>query len=353
MKRRKKIFTAVIAMMLVSLLFTIFTSCGASTPNGGASSSENKSIEDTDTGSYENDMTDSTAPEDVSADSAPSVAGTAVGDTESSNNSQSENALNSNRKITFRATFIISTKNFDEDYSAITKLLKESKGYIASEDSYTPPATDRYNNARSSSLSLKIPVGKYDSFMHDLEEIGEVSNKSLSSEDITSQYFDTEAHIELLEMRKTRLLEYIEKATSAKEIVQFDNELSTVLYELDQYQGEKRKLDQLVDFATIDVNLEEQITPDTIGADGKPLGDRAGNAFLMSVHNVKVFLGNFFVGFVGAIPILILLAVIGGIVWIIIRLVRHSHRNRKTAQKKNVEISASVNTSDEHKETQN
>jgi hypothetical protein len=236
------------------------------------------------------------------------------------------------RKITFSASYSISTKNYDKDYAAIYDLVDKAKGYIANEDSYTPPSYEGRTEARSASFSLKIPIAGFDSFMKDLEGVGEVTNKNKSSQDLTSQYFDTESRIELLEMRKARLMDYIKKAEKAADIVKFEQELSDVLYELDQYQGEKRGLDQLIDYATIDVNLSEEITPDTIGADGKPLGDRAGTAFSMSIQGVKIFFGNFFVFLAGALPVLVVLAVVAVIVLLIIRTVRRQRRKRKAAR---------------------
>jgi hypothetical protein len=243
-----------------------------------------------------------------------------------------------NRKITFSASFTINTKNYDADYAAISDLVNKAGGYIANETSYAPPSYDGRTGARTSAFSLRIPIGTYNSFLTDLEGVGEVVNKNKASEDLTSHYFDTESRIELLEMRKERLMGYLETATDAADVVEFERELSDVLYELDQYQGEKRRLDQLVDYATINVSLNEQITPETIGADGQPLGERAGDAFYMSFQNVKIFLGNAAVFLVGALPVLVLLAVIAVIIRLFVKLMIWRHRKRKAARQKKLQM---------------
>ena len=74
-----------------------------------------------------------------------------------------------------------------------------------------------------------------------------------STDDLTSQYYDTDARIEMLNMRRDRLMGYLASATKAEDIVAFEQELSDVLYELDQLQGSKRQMDQLIDYATVDV----------------------------------------------------------------------------------------------------
>jgi hypothetical protein len=329
--KRTAISSAVTLLIAVMLLMT-FTACSSEkSEDSDSGASSGYSTEP----SYGDDYSsaDEAAPasenyyalqNDVASEVAPLDVANAAG-------SQADNSSEPTRKITFSATYAISTKNYDKDYALIYSLVDKANGYIASENSYAPPSYDGRTEARSSMLGVRIPIGKFDSFMTELEGIGEVTNKTKSSEDLTSQYFDTESRIELLEMRKIRLMDYIKKAEKASDIVQFESELSDVLYELDQYQGEKRGLDRLVDYATIDIELNEQITPDTIGADGKPLGDRAGNALSMSVQNVKIFLGNTFVFLAGALPVILLIAVIGAIVWLIIRQVRNRRRKRRDA----------------------
>jgi hypothetical protein len=229
-----------------------------------------------------------------------------------------------NRKITFSASYVLETKSYDKDYAQINRLVTEAGGYIASEDTnaYTYEFED--TQGRSSYFTLKIPVGKYDAFLDKLSKVGEVANKTKTSEDLTSEYFDTESRIEMLQMRRDRLTEYIKNATKAADIVEFEKELSDVLLELDQYEGNKRRLDQLVDYASVNVSLNELITPETIGKDGQPLGDRASDAFLMSATGVGEFLKNAAVFFSGAAPVIALLAVIFIIVWFIVKYVRRA-----------------------------
>jgi hypothetical protein len=248
-----------------------------------------------------------------------------------------------NRKITFSASFTISTKNYDQDYAEINRLVAESDGYIANENSYTPRTYDGRTSTRSSSFSLKIPIGAYNSFLTALEGVGDVTNKNKSSEDLTAHYFDTESRIELLELRRDRLMQYLVTAEKASDIVEFERELSDVLYELDQYQGEKRRLDQLVEYASIDVDLKEAITPETIGADGKPLGDQAGNAFFLSLQGVKTFLGNVVIFFAAAAPVLVLLAVIGILIWLFVKLMLFIHRKRKASRREKAQANGQAN----------
>jgi hypothetical protein len=228
------------------------------------------------------------------------------------------------RKITFSASYTLETKRYDEDYARIVNLVRDAGGYIAGEETVAYPYETEGMTGRSSYFSLKIPVDGYDSFLDKLAKVGEVGNKSKSSEDLTAEYFDTESRIEILKMRRDRLTGYIQNATKAADIVEFEKELSEVLSELDQYEGNKRRLDQLVDYATVDVSLNEMISPETIGKDGRPLGNRASDAFRISVTGVGEFLQNAAVFFAGAAPVIALIVVILVVIWLIVRGVRRA-----------------------------
>ncbi len=236
---------------------------------------------------------------------------------------------NTGRKLTQTISFDINTKQYDADYLKINELLTASGGYVSNEQTSAHSSETGKNYGRNSYLSLRVPVDKLTAFVDGVSGVGEVISKQKSTEDLTSQYYDTAARIEMLEMRKERLMGYLASATKAEDIVAFEQELSDVLYELDQLQGNKRHLDQLVDYATVDVTLTELITPETIGKDGQPLGDRASDAFAMSATGFGEFWEGFALFWVQAALPLLTIAIFAAAAWIIVKLVlflRKKHR---------------------------
>ncbi|MDR3224926.1 MAG: DUF4349 domain-containing protein [Clostridiales Family XIII bacterium] len=345
MKKKTIRFSVV---LLLSVFMLSFAACGS----GGSASEESEAGEAAATEAMsvagdDGDVTyDSVAEEspvflrDAKSPASMSEAEYVEAAKDSAGGSAGAGLPDSNRKITFSASFTVDTKAYDADYAKINQIVSDFGGYIASEETQAYPYQTEQTTGRSSYFSLRIPVKGYDSFLTKLEQIGEVANKNKSSDDLTAEYFDTEARIEMLEMRKVRLTEYIKSATKAADIVAFEKELSDVLLELDQYEGNKRRLDQLVDYASVDVTLEELITPETIGKDGEPLGSRASDAFSISVTGVGEFLQDAAVFLAGAAPVLVLLIVFLIIIWVIVKLIRRArakyyeaHPEKKKKQK--------------------
>jgi len=247
------------------------------------------------------------------------------------------------RKITFSASYSINTKSFDADYAKINNLIVKAGGYVSYENTTDYSSYGR-NQGRQSYLTALVPANGYDSFLDQLSGIGDVTDKSKSSQDLTSQYFDTQARIDMLEIRKDRLMGYLVDAKDAADIVAFEKELSDVLYELDQYQGTQRQLDQLVAFATVNISLNELITPETIGKDGEPLGSRASDAFGLSMNGVGNFLQGVVVFFAGAAPVIVLLVVIALIVWLIVRATRPARERQRAAREERAKKKAQART---------
>jgi len=258
-----------------------------------------------------------------------------VGESDMAGSMGSGSSIRDGRKITFSAAISLNTKQFDADYTKVYNLIEKTGGYISSENTYDNSASYGKPVGRYTNISARIPAGDYDSFIDAIAAIGDVTNKNKWSEDLTSEYFDTEARVELLELRKERLMAYLVEAEDAESIVAFERELSDVLYDLDYYQGNIRRLDRLVDYASVDVSLTELITPETIGKDGEPLGERARDAFSISMTNVGIFLENFTVGLAAAVPVIVLLLIIALIIWAIVRItrpLRTKHRARREAR---------------------
>jgi len=311
----KKLIVVVLSIILLLSL----TGCGGASTNDLAAASGG--------GGYVSGNTDSGRGEIGYTPEAPAAAPEADdwwdGDPEFSMPPQGGgNSILDGRKITFSASISLNTKQFDADYLKIYQLIENTGGFVASERMTDDSSIYGKPVGRFTYISARVPAGGYDSFIDAVASIGEVTQKNKWSDDLTSQYFDTEARIELLEIRKERLMGYLLEAERAEDIVAFERELSDVLYELDYYQGNKRQLDRLVDYATIEINLTEVITPDTIGKDGEPLGERASSAFWLSLDGVSRFLDGFVVGLAAAAPVLVLLIIIGAIIWVIFRITR-------------------------------
>lgn len=234
------------------------------------------------------------------------------------------------RKLVYRASLEIQTGAFESDYNKIIDAAFAMGGYVAQE-STSGSAPEAYNDpGRTADLTLRIPVEKYDAFMKELSGVGKTMNKNATVDDITEGYYDTEARIEMLEMRYQKLEEHLKAATKMEDIIELEQEMSQILYELDALKGDKRHMDNQVAFSTVTVYLYETVKSAELPVANEDLGGRIGEAFSATLKGMGTFFEGLLVFLIAALPVLLVLAVIGGVViWIVVGSRRAKRKKRE------------------------
>ena len=313
----------------VIILSALLTGCG------GASTEETMQMNTTATESYDNSMVEDVmyeesaeeykgeyteaSPEEVNQESGSGVssdgAGTAV--------------VSTARKLIRKVDMQLETLEYEKTMEYIENSVNEVGGYIES-SSMEGKSIYSHGGNRYSSLKMRIPKEKADAFLAGLDEKTTVRSKSESTEDVTLQYVDVESHKKALQVEQERLMAILEQATTVEEILTLESRLSEVRYEIQNYESRLRTYDNLVDYTTInlDVYEVEEITEQPEKTDL----ERMTAGFVESVLDICEGIKEFVIGFVIAIPYLILYGVIGGIIVLIIKSIRKRRRNKKNQE---------------------
>lgn len=160
-------------------------------------------------------------------------------------------------KLIYEANVSVETKEFQESLDKLYEKIKECGGYVLS---------DSMNNysRKSSNLTIRIPQENFDKFMKDSEELGNVTHSSISAQDVTDYYYDTEARLHNYEVQEERLLELLDIAESLEDIMAIEARLSDVRYQIESYTGQLKTLDKRVTYATIYMDIYEVVTYQTV-----------------------------------------------------------------------------------------
>lgn len=200
-----------------------------------------------------------------------------------------------NRKLIRTASVSLETTAFDDSVAKLEAMCLNYQGFVEHSSVYGASITARGKQFRSAEYTFRIPSIRYNEFLNSMGTIGNVINKSQNSQDITDTYYDTASRLEILELRRDRLMGLLEKETNSKSIIEFENSLSDTLYEIDRLTGSLRKYDSLVDYSTISIFLNEveaytEVQPVTPAPE--TVGERIAAAFEESAKAI----GEFFVG---------------------------------------------------------
>lgn len=222
-----------------------------------------------------------------------------------------------NRKVIKTGNINLQTKTFDQTVQGIMDKVDDLGGFIQNCSIEGNDLYDTYSR-RHASLSIRIPNTVFDKFMNESNEFGNVTSKSVQGEDVTDQYMDTEIRLETLEIQVARLKELLKQAGDLDKLFKIEKELANVTYEIESLKGTLKKYDSLIDYSTIEINVEEAETyKEPIKED--TFTDRIKNTFMSSVKGLVSLLEGLFLVIIGLIPFLIIIV---PLIAIVVRMMR-------------------------------
>ena len=242
--------------------------------------------------------------------------------------------VSTNRKLIRDASLTVETQEFDVLVKNIETQVKEIGGYM--ESSNVSGSGLQYESLRNAYFTARVPEDKLDEFINSVSEEANVTNKTESVTDVTLQYVDVESQKKSLEVEQERMMALLEKADTIETIVALESRLTEIRYQLQNLESQLRTYDNLVDYATVTISVQEveRLTPVKI----ETKWDKMTSGFMESLYNVGQGIVNFAIGVVIALPYLFICAVFGLVLYIIITsLIRRSNRKNAEKQRKETE----------------
>ncbi len=222
------------------------------------------------------------------------------------------------QKIIFSGQVNLQTLNFEKTKTDLYQYITSIGGFT--QNSSVQGGGIGYSGLKSAEYVFRIPKAKYNQSLIDLRKFGTVVLEQSSGEDVTEQYFDTEARLKSLKIQQERLQELLKKAVKMEDILKIEKELQVTLYEIENYTGTLRKWDSLVEYSTLSVNISEveQIKPIT-PKEKDGFFQRIAFSFKNSLVGMGEFLQDLVVALAAALPVIIPLGLIGYLIYRVMR----------------------------------
>ena len=221
-----------------------------------------------------------------------------------------EKLLEPERKIIKSSQLSLETAKFNDVINSLEDMVKSYGGYIASSSIDAEGINNNYQCLRFASYKINVPSDKLDDFLDESSKLATVRNKSTSAEDITAQYYDNESRLKSLQIQEERYLEILKTATEVKDIIEIENALTDVRYEIENLTTCLNKISNLVDMATVNINIQE-VSQETVAQSvPKTLGEKISSSFVNSLKKIKEFSINTVIFIIAAIPYLIIISIL-------------------------------------------
>ena len=235
--------------------------------------------------------------------------------------------LEADRKLIRDANLTIETKEFDA-------LIENLQNQIGAIGGYVESMNESGNSYRSSGrrfayIYARIPAEKLDAFLSTADGLGNVIQKGMSTRDVTASYVDMESRLKVLETEKESLQKIMANAATTTEMLETQSRLYDVIEEIEAYEAQKRSYDNQIAYSTVSIDIQEviELTPQPEETRWEELSRR----FTQSIGDLGEAIVDFGIGFVVALPWILVIGAAGAIVFLIIFLpVRAKKRKRHT-----------------------
>ena len=145
--------------------------------------------------------------------------------------------------------------------------------------------------------------------MDDLDSItGHVNSKSQDAEDLTRQYSETASKIASLKTQESRLLTFMEQAKDISEMLEIEDRLADVRYEIETLLNQNNDIDLRVQYSTLTLTVNEVVDYDTTGMS---FGQRVVRAFSNSTSGFVHVVQGIIILVILLLPYLIIAAIVG------------------------------------------
>jgi len=237
----------------------------------------------------------------------------------------SESVL-ADRKVIYNANMGLVVADAELAAQQVQELAAAFGGYVANMNAYRGGANALYYN-----VTLRVPSDQFDAARAALRDLAvRVEDESISTNDVTDQYYDLDARLRTLKATEEELLALLketrERGGSVEDIMTIYRELTDIQSQIESLQGQLNRLDKLVALSTIDVRLQPDVLNQPITSSWRPL-ETLRRSFEILINALQGLIDIFIFIFVVMLPVLLILAIP---VLVLFLIVRWLVRRRKT-----------------------
>ena len=208
------------------------------------------------------------------------------------------------RTATLRVS--IAHGRFDEAWQSAGSIATSDGGYVAS----SSESRDGKGHRTSGTLVLRVRSDRFDDATTRLADLGRVTGRKESGQDVSAEFVDLQARRRHLEAVEAQLLKLLEQADSVPAALAVQSKLDDVQLALEETRGQLRYLDDQTSFATITLSLAERAAAGAGDEDGGVL-----DAWADGAHAFGRVAAATFVFLATIAPVLILLGAIAFAGW--------------------------------------
>lgn len=159
--------------------------------------------------------------------------------------------LQAQPQIIYQAFLDMIFRQPDTANARITQVAQKYGGYV--------------NQVGTYQTIIRVESQHFEAALTEIEALGKTRSKRVVGRDVTEEFLDLEIRLENAQKARERYLALLEKAENVAAALQVEKELERLNETIDRLQGKLNRMEHLVSYATLTINLQEKKKPGPIG----------------------------------------------------------------------------------------
>ncbi|MCR4604397.1 MAG: DUF4349 domain-containing protein [Eubacterium sp.] len=259
------------------------------------------------------------------------------GTNQTQNKENTTNKIN-NEKLIYKCTLSVDTLDYQNSVKTFRELVKKYNGFLEQENESNDANYESYyyydevkkgKKHYNYSATVRIPSKDYNNFLDETGGIGEVRNKNANVTNISQQYYNLQAELEVLEAKYDRYLEMLKKAKTTNDIITIEGTITALETQINQIKTQLNNYDNDVAYSFVTISIKEVEKIEDVEQKGT-----VSNAFSDSWEKFAGVCHSLFIILLYLLPyILVLLAILV----IVLLATRPARKRAKAARKARLE----------------
>jgi hypothetical protein len=110
-------------------------------------------------------------------------------------------------------------------------------------------------NQQQANVTIRVPANQFLTALNQLQSMGTVESQNINSQDVTQQYIDLQAQLNSAQLEEQSLQSILAKATTVSDEIAIQQQLTQVIAQVENLQGQINYMQNQVAMSTIAVNL--------------------------------------------------------------------------------------------------
>lgn len=188
--------------------------------------------------------------------------------------------------------------DYDTAFGQVVARAQALGGHVSGTSSSTTPVPDGDGGEvlTSGQVTIRVPVRAFEDLITSIGEAGEITDRNITSQDVTAEYTDLESRRRNLQAQERFYLGLLEQAATVQDAVAVQQQLDGIQEQIEQITGRLNLLGDRTAFSTLTVRIAERgATPATASEAGEPGGltpyiEDAADTLIATVGSLIVFL---------------------------------------------------------------